>query len=117
MKGLTEGGAFADEAVKAQAGYPNIYTPTQRYVDMVTGAKSFSRKERKEEIKNFILNSPEGSRTKRLVQYLKLFLFGGFMLTAADSLNAVYGRIQYFPFRKVEEFTGERRRLSLYPLK
>lgn len=117
IKKITNESTIQDEAVKAQAGFANIYTPTQRYVDMVAGAKSFSRKERKEEIKNFIMNSPGGSRTKRLATYLKLFLFGGFVATAADGFKAIYGGIQYFPFNKVEEFVGERRRLSLYPLK
>jgi len=117
MMKMAGGVKIPDEAVKAEAGFPNIYTPTQRYVKLVSGEKSLTPKERREEINNFLLNSPEISRTKRLVSNIKLFIAGGFIAVAYDSFATMIGRIQYFPFHKVEVFTGERRRLSLYPLK
>lgn len=116
-KGLREGVNISDEAAKAEAGLPNIYTPSVNYVAMLSGTKVLTPKQRKKEIQHFLLNSPEMSKTKRLFHYFNLFLAGGFLSTLSHSLKEMYGRIQYFPFSKAEEFVGERRRLSLYPLK
>eukprot|EP00826_Nyctotherus_ovalis_P017583 TRINITY_DN15181_c0_g6_i1.p1 TRINITY_DN15181_c0_g6~~TRINITY_DN15181_c0_g6_i1.p1 ORF type:complete len:211 (-),score=19.34 TRINITY_DN15181_c0_g6_i1:177-809(-) len=116
-KGLGKGMSISDEAAKAEAGFANIYTPTLNYIALLSGTKVLTPKERKKEIRHFLLNSPEMSNTKRLIHYFGLFLAGGFLGTAVSSLKEMLGRIQYFPFSKAEEFVGERRRLSLYPLK
>ena len=105
---------ITDEVIRAQAGLPNSYTPRPiilgRFYD-----KMAQRKERRyRDHLASLYYSRDESMTKQILKYLKAFAVGGLIGTIMHHYSDVYGDIQYFPFRKLEEYIGENKRLSFY---
>ena len=106
-----------DEALKAEVGLPNIYTPRPKLIELFMGKVPEKNSQRRKETFLYLKDYPSDSLTQKLILYAKLFFIGGIAGIFFNSVVSVFGRIQYFPFRKIEEFVGDQKRLSFYPAK
>ena len=110
--------ALPDEAVRAELGLPNSYTPRPRFLErFYTNKIQKKRAERRKQIIDFILTSGDETMTTRMLNYIKYFMIGGFTGILFKSVSDIYGPIQYFPFRKLEEYVQDYKRLNFYPLR